>query len=271
MSFTLPRMRSGSAHAPAPALRELGYWLHRYRRTWRGTVVISVANPLLFLAALGAGLGKLVDRGGSSYLHGHSYLVFIAPGLLAAMAMQTGYIEAAGPVFESAQRRGNYRAAAATPMRPRDILDGHLLFIAFRLLISATAFTVVIAAFGVVGPVKALLLVLAATLTGLAFAAPIAAWSITVTRIARLQAVYRFVLMPLYMFSGTFFSADQLPGWLHAVVACTPLYQGITLCRSITEGSATAGGSAVHLGYLAVLAVVGYLAARRGFAARLHS
>ena len=55
---------------PPPALHEFGYWLHRYRRTWRGTVVISVANPLLFLAALGAGLGKLVDRGGSGYLHG---------------------------------------------------------------------------------------------------------------------------------------------------------------------------------------------------------
>ena len=256
---------------PSPALREFGYWLHRYRRTWRGTVVISVANPLLFLAALGAGLGKLVDRGGSSYLHGHSYLAFIAPGLLAAMAMQTGYIESAGPVFESAQRRGNYRAAAATPMRPRDILDGHLLFIAFRLLLSAAAFTLVIVAFGVVGPAEGVPLLLAATLTGLAFAAPIAAWSITVTRIDRLQAVYRFVLMPLYMFSGTFFSADQLPGWLHAVVACTPLYQGIALCRSIVDGDATAGGTAVHCGYLAALAVLGHLAARRGFEARLHS
>jgi lipooligosaccharide transport system permease protein len=155
-------------------------------------------------------------------------------------------------------------------MRPRDILDGHLLFMAFRLLISATAFTAVITAFDVVGPVKAPLLILAATLTGMAFATLVAAWSIRVTSPARLQSVYRFVLMPLYMFSGTFFSADQLPRWLHAIIACTPLYQGITLCRTIAEGSATAEGSAVHIVYLVALTAFGYAAARRGFAARLR-
>ena len=63
------------------------YWLLRYRRIWRGTIVISVANPVLFLTAMGAGLGTLVDHHDSSYLHGHSYLAFLAPGLLAAAMM----------------------------------------------------------------------------------------------------------------------------------------------------------------------------------------
>lgn len=256
--------------APPPLLREFSYWLHRYRRTWRGTVVISVANPLLFLAAIGAGLGKLVDRGGSGYLHGSSYVAFFAPGLLAAMAMQTGFIEAAGPVFQSARPQGNYRAAAATSMSPTDILGGHLLFMAFRLALSATAFSAVVAAFGITGPLRALLLVPAATLTGMAFCAPVAAWSVTVTRQARINGVFRFVLMPLYMFSGTFFSTDQLPRWLHAVIACTPLYQGIELCRSIVAGTATARGTALHTGYLAALVLLGYLAARRTFTRRLN-
>lgn len=254
-----------------PALREFGYWLHRYRRTWRGTVVISLANPLLFLAALGAGLGKLVDHGGSGYLHGSSYVSFFAPGLLAAMAMQTGYIEAAGPVLQSARPRGNYRAAAATSMRPVDILGGHLMFMAFRVALSALAFTAVVAAFGIVGPLHGLLLVPAALVTGMAFAAPMAAWSITVTRPARLNGVYRFVVMPLYMFSGTFFSSSQLPGWLHRIIACTPLYQGIELCRSVVAGTATPASSTVHAGYLVALALLGYLAARRTFTRVLHS
>lgn len=257
--------------APAPALREFGYWLHRYRRTWRGTVVISVANPLLFLTAMGVGLGKLVDHGHSSYLDGASYLSFVAPGLLAAAAMQAAAVESGGSVFQSARDRGNYRAAAATTMRPTDILDGHLLFMAFRILINCTAFTVVLTAFGIVAPLPALLLILCALLTGLAFALPLTAFAITRTRAGQLNAVFRFLIMPLYMFSGTFFSAAQLPSWLHALVSVSPLYQGIQLCRSIVLHDATPGPTVVALVYLGALATVGYLAGRRTFTRCLHS
>ncbi|MDT4891484.1 MAG: lipooligosaccharide transport system permease protein, partial [Pseudonocardiales bacterium] len=72
------------------------YWFTQYRRTWRGTIVISVANPLLFLLGVGVGLGQLVDRHAPSALAGVSYTAFLAPGLLAASAMQTGFIEGGG-------------------------------------------------------------------------------------------------------------------------------------------------------------------------------
>jgi lipooligosaccharide transport system permease protein len=252
-----------------PAFREFGYWLDRYRRTWRGTAVISVANPLLFVAAIGVGLGKLVDQHDSVYLHGVSYLAFMAPGLVAAAAMQIAYIESAGPVLQSARPGGNYRTAVAAPMRPSDVLAGHLLFIACRVALSAAAVIAVITATGVIGPAAAAELLPAAVLTGMAFATPVAAFAVTVDRPIVLNALFRFLIMPLYMFSGTFYPTAQLPAWLRGVVLFSPLWHGIQLCRSITLGTATAAGTAVHVAVLAALAVAGVLAASRTYTRQL--
>jgi ABC-type polysaccharide/polyol phosphate export permease len=256
-----PRTQS----APSRILHEFGYWIRRYRRSWRGTIVISVANPVMFVLAMGVGLGRLVNHNHAAALHGVPYLQFMAPGLLAAAAMQTAYVEAAGPVLQSARRRGNYRTAFATPMRATDILAGHLLFMAFRLTVSALAITAVITAFGAVPPTRAALLVPAALLTGLAFAAPVAAYAVTVQRPARLSALFRFVIMPLYMFSGTFYPTSQLPLWLRDVVVVSPLWHGVELCRGIALADATAAGTALQAGILAGLAVLGYFAARRTY------
>ncbi|MGA5703094.1 ABC transporter permease [Peterkaempfera bronchialis] len=259
-----------NAAARVPALRALGYWMRRYRRIWRGTVVISVVNPLLFLAAMGAGLGRLVDAHQSAYLGGVPYLDFLAPGLLAASAMQNGFIEACYPVHQATRGQGAYPAAAATPLRPGDILAGHLLYIAFRVLSSGALFVLVLLAFGVVGPATGLLLLPPVLLTGMAFAAPLAAWAVTVERPSRLNGAYRFVAMPLYLFSGTFFTVAQLPGWLEAVVRATPLYHGVELARTVALGTARPGATAVHAGYLLVLAVAGAVLAHRGYVRRLH-
>ncbi|HEX3964649.1 MAG TPA: ABC transporter permease [Trebonia sp.] len=246
-------------------LHEFGYWIRRYRRSWRGTIVISVANPLLFVLAMGAGLGRLVNQSHAAALHGVPYLQFMAPGLLAAAAMQTAVIEAGGPVLQSARNRGNYRTAFATPMRATDIMTGHLLFMALRLTASTLAITAVVTAFGAVPPARAALLVPAALLTGLAFAAPLAAYAVTVQRPARLGAIYRFVIMPLYMFSGTFYPTTQLPAWLRDVVLVSPLWHGVELCRGIALGDATPAATAVHVAILSALAVCGYFAARHTY------
>jgi lipooligosaccharide transport system permease protein len=244
---------------------ELYYWLLRYRRTWRGTIVISVANPALFLAALGFGLGKLVDHRHSHYLHGATYLAFLAPGLLAAAMMQTAYLESAGPVHVSARDGGAYRVAVAAPLSPADVYLGHLLFVAFRLVTSALAFALVAYAFGAVPGSGVAPLVVAATLTGCAFAAPIAAWAVTVEQRALLNGGFRFVIMPLYMFSGTFFAIAQLPGWLQLLARCTPLYQGVALCRAAATTSGGVPAITGHVAYLVVLVAAGLVIAPRTY------
>lgn len=250
--------------------REFTYWLRRYRRTWRGTIVISVANPVLFLLGIGAGLGHLVDRNAPMQIAGVSYLAFFAPGMLAAAAMQTGFIEGAGGVAQAAGFNGSYRAATTTPLGPTKIMGGHLMYVAFRLATSAAAFAVVMVAFGVTGGWRALGALGAALLTGLAFAAPAAAWAVSLRRPQQINAVFRFVIMPMYLFSGTFFAVTQLPHWLRPVAYLLPLYHGAQLCRTLSLGTATLAGSALHVGVLLALVVAGIAAARVTYRRRLH-
>jgi ABC-type polysaccharide/polyol phosphate export permease len=246
------------------------YWMMRYRRTWRGTIVISVANPLIFLVGLGTGLGHLVNQHAGSHVIVGSYAAFFAPGLLAASAMQTAYVEASGSVMRAAGRDGAYRNATASPLTTAQILNGHLLFMAFRIVSSNAAFVLVMAAFGVCRGWWAVWLFAASSLVGMAFAMPVAAWAVQTRRIESIDNVFRFVIIPMYMFSGTFFATSTLPGWLRFVVEATPLWHGTALCRSLAAGSVTLAGTVVHTSILLALMVGGLLTARHTYARKLR-
>jgi lipooligosaccharide transport system permease protein len=252
------------------ALRSLRYWLLNYRRTWRGSIFSSVANPVLYLGAMGLGLGTLVDRHGLASLGGVSYLAFLAPGLLAATALQTGVGESTYPILASVKWRKTYQAAAATPLRPADLLHGHLLFTALRLAMNASIFLAVMAAFGAVRSAWVVLAIPVCVLTGLAFACPIEAFAITRDKDSSFAVMYRFGLIPLFLFSGTFFPVSQLPEWIRPVAYATPLWNGVALCRSLSLGTADLPGALAHVGYLAVVALTGLLVAQRNYRRRLY-
>src|SRR5436305_5735031 len=132
-----------------PTLRSLEYWIYQYQRTWRGGLVTGVLSPVLFLAAMGVGLGGLVNSGAaSSGLEGVSYLVYLAPGLLAANAMQVGVQESTYPVMGAIKWVRTYHAMLASPLRVIDVLIGHLLWIELRVLMVSVIFLAVSAAFG---------------------------------------------------------------------------------------------------------------------------
>ncbi len=251
-------------------MREFRYWLTNYRRTWRGSIYSSVLSPLLYLGAMGVGLGTLVDAHGTASLGGLSYLAFLAPGLLAAAAMQAAVEESTYPVLGSVKWRRTYYAAAASPLRPADLFHGHLLFTTMRLAMNSAIFLAVMAAFGTVASPWALAALPAAVLTGLAFAAPIEAWVISVTKDTSLTLIFRFGLIPLFLFSGTFFPVTQLPAWLRPLAYATPLWHGVALCRSLTLGTATLGGALVHVAYLTALAAVSIAAGNRTYRRRLY-
>ena len=252
------------------AVREFRYWLTNYRRTWRGSIYSSVLSPLLYLGAMGVGLGTLVDAHGTASLGGLSYLDFLAPGLLAAAAMQAAVEESTYPVLGSVKWRRTYYAAAASPLRPADIFHGHLLFTVMRLAMNSAVFLAVMAAFGAVASPWALAALPAAVLTGLAFAAPIEAWAITVTKDTSFALIFRFGLIPLFLFSGTFFPVTQLPAWLRPLAYLTPLWHGVALCRSLTLGTVSLGGALVNVAYLAALAAVSIAAGHRTYRRRLY-
>jgi lipooligosaccharide transport system permease protein len=257
--------------AVALAVRQFRFWLTDYRRTWRGSIYSSVLNPTLYLGAMGLGLGTLVDKHGTAHLGGVSYLMFLAPGLLAAQAMQTGIGECTYPILGSVKWNRTYQAASASPLRPADIMNGHQLFVTMRLLMNCALFFAVMAAFGAVRSATELLAIPAAMLTGLAFATPIEAWAITQNKDTYFSVMFRFVLIPLFLFSGTFFPITQLPVWLRPVAYATPLWHGVALCRGISLGTLTTGDACLHVGYLALVTVAGLIAGRYTHRRRLYA
>jgi lipooligosaccharide transport system permease protein len=260
--------RSRPGFDPTMAGRALLAWLTNYRRTWRGSIFTSVVNPVLYLGAMGLGLGTLVNR--HTHLDGVSYLVFLAPGLLASAAMETAIEESTYPILASVKWLKTYLAAAATPLRPADLFHGHLLFVTLRLFMNMIIFTIVMALLSAVHSPWVLAAIPVAVLTGLAFAAPIEAWAVSREKDQSFSLIFRFGMIPLFLFSGTFFPISQLPGWIRWVAYITPLWHGVALCRSLSLGTATVDGALVHVGYLIALTVAGLLVGRRTYQRRLY-
>jgi lipooligosaccharide transport system permease protein len=250
----------------AYSLRAYEYWLAVYRRVWRGTIFTSVLNPVLYLSALGIGLGKLVN-GGANPL-GVPYLDFVAPGLLAAVGMQIATIESSFPVRGAIRWNRQYHAMLATPLRVRDLVTGHLLYVATRVAIASAVYLAVIAGFGAVRSPLAVLAWPVVVLVGLAFAAPVSALSAWAEN-EIFNPLFRFAITPMFLFSATFFPVTRLPRGLRELAYVTPLWHGVDLVRHLTLGTATLGLSLLHVAYLALWFLAGVALARRAYAGRL--
>ena len=257
---------------PGPARGALlvveGLWTW-YRRNWRSTVISSVLQPALFLVALGIGFGSQVEPGPATL--GLPYVQYLAPALLAAGTMQTAAFESTYPILSAFKWQRTYWAVIATPIGAPQLLAGQLTWLAARLAFSAVAFLLVALALGaVVGPGILLSLVFA-LLTGLACAAPIVAYAATIeSEGQQFNVIFRFVVMPMMMFSGTFFPVEQLPGWVQPIVWLTPLWHGTELCRGVALGAIDVLPALGHAAYLLVLLGVGVHFARRTFVRRLE-
>ncbi len=270
-----PPAHGGTARPPVPpwpprSFRAFRCWLTVYRRIWRSSVWSSVLGPVFYLGAMGFGLGSLVDRHGTASLGGVSYLAFVAPAILASSVMNTAMGEASYPVFGSIKWNKIYIGAQASPLRPGDIFRGHLMFMTMRIAMNAAVVTVFMWAFGATRSAWVVLAWPAAVLTGLAFAAPIAAWAVTVTHENNFAYMFRFGMMPLMLFSGTFFPLSQLPGWLRPLAYATPLWHGVDLCRGLSLGHVDLPAALGHVAYLAVLAAFGIWAGARTYRRRLY-
>jgi lipooligosaccharide transport system permease protein len=239
-----------------------------YRHVWRGSVFSSFLQPTLFLIAMGFGLGTMIDPRTAALPGGVSYMEFLAPGLLAAAAMQVATFESTYPVLGKVTWHRNYEAINATPMRTSDLVLGELAWIAVRLGTSAAAFVLVMAAFGIPRSAGVLLAIPATVLTGIAFSAPMMAYAVTRTNSSTFNVLYRFGVTPMFLFSGVFFPIGRLPEWLERVAWLTPLFHGVELVRGLTLGS-TSRQWPIHAAYLTALTAIGIGAALRTFHRRL--
>jgi lipooligosaccharide transport system permease protein len=249
-------------------LRAYEHWLAQYKRVWRGTVGTSLVNPLLYLAALGVGLGTIVDDSANPPA-GVPYLDFIAPGLLAAAAMQTAATESSWPVMGAIKWTRTYYAMTATPLTERDVLIGHQLFVITRVLTASAAYLLVVTLFGAVSSWLALLAIPVAVLVGTAFSMPMAAYASSVEHDHSFPPIFRFLIVPMFLFSGTFFPVEQLPLAFELVAYVTPIWHGVELCRGLMLGTVELLPALGHAAYLGAWTVGGFLLARRTYARRL--
>ena len=268
---TMAPGRTGEPGIFRSALHVLEFNLIGYRRTFRASVFSSFVQPVLFLAAMGLGLGGIVDNtaaGGA--LAGSSYLGFIAPGMLAATAMNTASGEAMFPIIAGFKWVRTFHAMAATPVSSAGIVFGQLAFLIFRIGLVGGILAFVIALFGVGGSPIGLLLAFGATLlTGVAFAAPLTAWAASRDTPASFSTIFRFVVTPLFLFSGTFFPVDRLPPLLQSFALLTPLYHGVALARGAVLGTIDLPTAAGHVAFLSAMAIAGIVACLIIFPRRL--
>ena len=254
---------------PAP----VRVWEHSfaiYRRIWLSNVLGAFVQPLLYMLGMGVGVGALVDGGtNSELLDGMSYFAFLAPALLATTAMMVSSQEAMWPVVESFMWSYSYRSMAATPLTPGEIVSGVALWQVTRAAIAVTGVAIVLTAFDETRSLGLLLAIPFGALTGLAFSAPLTAWSSTREREGSFPAIQRFVIIPLFLFGGAFYPIDQLPGWMQPIAKATPLWHGVELCRDAILHRLALADTMVHVGVLVAFVVVGLAVCRVTYARRL--
>jgi lipooligosaccharide transport system permease protein len=208
-------------------------------------------EPFLYLASIGVGIGHLVSKvavpGGAPV----AYSTFVAPGLLATSAMNGAVYETTTNIFEKLHWSKLYDAVIATPLGPEDIATAEISFAVTRCFLYGAAFLGVMAAFGDVRSLWAALALPAATLVGAAFAAAGFAATCYMRSWTDFDKV-QLVVMPLFLFSATFYPLSALPRPAQVAVEALPLYQGVALCRQLTLGQP----SLACLGYAAYLAAV---------------
>ena len=245
--------------------------LLNYRRTWRGSLIVSFISPVLFLAAMGLGLGSLISHGQHRLVEGVPYLDYLAPGLLAATAMQTAALESMYPILAKMMWDKIYDSILATPVQVREVFLGEIAWLVVRVAIVTVAFFTVMVLFSAVHSPLGLLAVPLTILTGLAFGAPFFAYTANQRNDSGFAALNRFVVIPLFLLAGTFFPIANLPLVFQVFAWVTPLAHGVALVRAATLASPIAPlAAAVHLAVLLGYSGVGIGLGLRGFERRLR-
>lgn len=253
-----------------PLLRVTEREARVWGRYWHTSVLTGVLMPLLFLGAMGVGLGGLVDDNQGT-VQGVRYLAFVAPGILAATALQSASGDSLWPVMAGIKWVRTFHAAAATPLSPGQVYGGYVTWIGIRLCLNAALFVAVAALLGGVPSPWGVLAVPAAALGGLAFAAPLVAYSAGQDSDLSFPIIMRVAVMPMFLFSGTFFPVDQLPDWLEPLARVTPLWHAVELCRGATTGSSSLAGALGHTAFLVAVVAAGCAWGVRTFRRRLAS
>jgi lipooligosaccharide transport system permease protein len=268
-----------AALAGAGRPRRFGAWYvaeHRFRvmRAYLQTLLVTgFGNPFLYLFAMGVGLGSLVSANmGPTAVNGVSYLAFVAPALLCTAGVTVASEEFTYPVMLGFKWNPTFVGISASPISAGQIIDGVVISVVARLLGTSIVYYAFMLLFGAVPSPWGWLAILVATLGGLAFGAPVMAYVATLEQdTGQIAMLMRFVLLPMTLFSGTFFPLSTMPLYLQWIGWISPLWHSTELARVFAYGYAEPLWlTLVHVLYLAALFVVFWRWARRIAARRLN-
>jgi len=236
---------------------------------WRAyagaSIVGNFGEPILYLVALGFGLGKLVRE-----LGGMTYAEFIGPGLVVSTVMYTATFEMTYGAYTRLTVQSTYDALLATPVTIRELVAGELFFAGIKSVVGATCVLIVVAVFGLVPAWSALGALPLAFVAGVMFAA----MALTVTSISKSYEFFNYyftlVIAPMFLFSGIFYPLEQTPPWAQSLAQLLPLTHVVALVRPLVRGNLDVSTAWPHL--LATTAMTGLFAflCTRGFERRLR-
>ena len=268
------------AHSPAVAAAKARRWgafyfAEQVLRVMKGyswsILMYSVGQPVAYLFAMGVGLATLVEPQDAGAFGGVSYLAFIAPALLVSAAVMTAANEFTFPVMDGFKWRRVYYGPHASPLTPQQIAAGHIMAVALRLLLQSALYFAAVALFGAAPSGWGWVGIVVATLAGLSFGLPLMAYSASIKDDkGQFAMVMRFIVMPLFLFSGTFFPLDTLPLAVRWIGWISPIWHGTELGRVFSYGYGEPPVlTVVHIVVLAALAALGWILTKRQFVRRL--
>ena len=236
-------------------------WIAFKSSTWM-VVLSGFVEPLLNLVVFGYGVGHFIGKieltNGSSV----DYAAFVVPGLLASAAMMGAVMDSTWNVFFKIHESRLYHAMLATSLGPMDVALGEIAWALLRGVLYSTAFMIVVTPLGLIKSWWGLLAIPAGAVIGFGFAAIGMACTSYMTNFQQIGMV-NIILLPVTLFSGSFFPLSILPTWLENIVKWTPLTQGIDLMRMLTLGTVDSG-IFIHIAYFAVFVAGGlYFTTRR--------
>ena len=235
-------------------------------------IAIAIANPVLYLVSIGLGLGSFIDQNaGSAGVDGVSYLTFLAPALLATAAIQGALDESVYPTLEGFKWNKIFFSMNATPLSGNHIAMGVFFNSLIRVVFTTVLYWLVMLAFGVLESPRAWLAIFTAVMAGAAFGAFMQALAgLMENENLFFTLVERFIIMPLFLFSGTFYPLSSMPVFLQWIGWISPLWHATELGRWLTYGSEISTQMLfVHFIFLNSILVVGLIASRRIFTKRL--
>ncbi|WP_434810499.1 ABC transporter permease [Microbacterium sp. bgisy189] len=258
--------------------RSRGSWyvtehMVRAMRAYGWTIVVgALGQPIMYLLGLAVGLAALIDAPIVAHGVEVDYLTFVAPALLVTAAIAVASEEMTYPVMAGFKWRRYFYGFNASPLSSPQIANGVILGATARMLVAIGAYYLFIWIFGAVDdPATGWLSILAGLGAGVAFGIPLMAYAGSIEDDkGQFALVQRFLFMPMFLFSGTFYPLETLPVWLQWIGWVSPLWHGAELGRVATYGTDVAPVMmGVHIAYLVVLSLVGYLWGRRVFIERL--